>query len=212
MPLFGKSPTPKEQMRKQDRALRSTNRDIDKDRRELERREKQLESEIKKAAQAGNKQACTVLAKQLVQLRKQKTRTYTMQSRVSAVGAQGKAMSSNMAMANAMSTTTKTMQGMNKTMDPMKVAKTMKEFEMANTKMEMSEEMINDTLDDILTESGDEEEEDAIVTQVLDEIGIEMTGKVAAAPTAGKGQLGELSKAEVTDADIERQLAQLMKS
>lgn len=37
---------------------------------------------------------------------------------------------------------------------------------------------VNDTLDDILTESGDEEEQDAIVNQVLDEIGIDITGKV----------------------------------
>ena len=38
--------------------------------------------------------------------------------------------------------------------------------------------LVNDTLDDILTESGDEEEQDAIVNQVLDEIGIEISGKV----------------------------------
>ena len=37
---------------------------------------------------------------------------------------------------------------------------------------------VNDTLDDIMNESGDEEEQDAIVTQVLDEIGIEISGKV----------------------------------
>lgn len=37
---------------------------------------------------------------------------------------------------------------------------------------------VNDTLDDILGESGDEEESDAVVSQVLDEIGIEITGKV----------------------------------
>ena len=38
--------------------------------------------EIKKAAKAGNKAACTVLAKQLVQLRKQKQRTYVASSQV----------------------------------------------------------------------------------------------------------------------------------
>ena len=38
--------------------------------------------EIKKAVKAGNKQATTVLAKQLVQMRKQKTRTYTAQSQI----------------------------------------------------------------------------------------------------------------------------------
>ena len=49
---------------------------------------------------------------------------------------------------------------------------------MANTKMGMTEEMMNDALDDILTESGDKEEGDLIVNQVLDEIGIEISGKV----------------------------------
>lgn len=37
---------------------------------------------------------------------------------------------------------------------------------------------VSDTLDNILEESGDEEESDRIVTQILDEIGIEITGKV----------------------------------
>ena len=38
--------------------------------------------------------------------------------------------------------------------------------------------LVNDSLDDILGESGDEEEQDAVVSQVLDEIGIEISGKV----------------------------------
>jgi len=38
--------------------------------------------------------------------------------------------------------------------------------------------VVNDSLDDILDESGDEEEQDAVVSQVLDEIGIEISGKV----------------------------------
>lgn len=37
---------------------------------------------------------------------------------------------------------------------------------------------VNDTLDDIFDESGDEEESQDIVNQVLDEIGIEISGKV----------------------------------
>ncbi|CAN7981967.1 unnamed protein product [Ixodes pacificus] len=38
---------------------------------------------------------------------------------------------------------------------------------------------VDDTLNSILDESGDEEEQDAIVNQVLDEIGIEVSGKVS---------------------------------
>ena len=71
-----------EQVREGERAIRKETRNVERDRRGLEREEKKLEMEIKKAAKAGNKQACTVLAKQLVQLRKQKTRTYTATSQV----------------------------------------------------------------------------------------------------------------------------------
>ena len=38
--------------------------------------------------------------------------------------------------------------------------------------------LVNDTLDDLFDESGDEEESEGIVSQVLDEIGIEISGKV----------------------------------
>lgn len=38
--------------------------------------------------------------------------------------------------------------------------------------------MMNDTLDSILDAPGDADEQDAIVNQVLDEIGIEMNSKV----------------------------------
>ena len=97
---------------------------------------------------------------------------------VQAAGSAAKTMGANVKLAETMATTTKTMGNMNKMMNPQQVAKTMQEFDMANTKMGMTEEMMDDALDDILTESGDEEEQDAIVTQVLDEIGIELTGKV----------------------------------
>ena len=43
-----------------------------------------------------------------------------------------------------------------KVMNPQAVAQTMRDFEMANTKMNMTEEMMNDTLDDIMNEDGDE--------------------------------------------------------
>ena len=38
--------------------------------------------------------------------------------------------------------------------------------------------LVEDTLDSILGGSDDEAEEDAVISQVLDEIGIEVTGKV----------------------------------
>ena len=46
------------------------------------------------------------------------------------------------------------------------IAKNMADFERASAQLNMSEEVVNDTLDDIMNESGDEEEGDAIVNQV----------------------------------------------
>lgn len=63
--------------------------------------------EIKKMAKTGNREACKILAKQLVQLRKQKNRTYAVSSKVTSMSTQTKVMNSQMKMAGAMSTTAK---------------------------------------------------------------------------------------------------------
>ena len=71
---------------------------------------------------------------------------------------------------------------------------------------------MNDALDDILADSEDEEEENAIVNQVLDEIGIEISGKLSEAPSAAKGKIGGADSVAVKsdeDKEIEAMLAQL---
>ena len=45
---------------------------------------------------------------------------------------------------------------------------------------------MNDTIDDVMEEDGDEEEEDAIVGQVLAELGIEAADIVRVAPNCSK--------------------------
>lgn len=114
-------------------------------------------------------------------------------------------MTSQIAMADAMATTSKTMGDMNKIMNPAAMGKNMKDFAEANMRMEMTDEMINDTMDDILNASDDEEESNKIVNQVLDEIGIDVSNKVSEAPSAISGKVGESR----TDKDIEEQLAKL---
>ncbi|XP_049449798.1 charged multivesicular body protein 2Ba [Epinephelus fuscoguttatus] len=198
-------------IKEQTRELRSTQRGIARDRTALEKQEKQLEAEIKKMAKSGNKEACKILAKQLVQVRRQKGRTYAVSSKVTSMSTQTRLMNSQMKMAGAMSTTAKTMQAVNKKMDPQKTLKTMQDFQKENMKMGMTEDMINDTLDEIFEESGDEEESQDIVNQVLDEIGIEISGKMVRAPAAGKSipSAASSKQATISDDEIERQLRAL---
>ncbi|XP_076841498.1 charged multivesicular body protein 2Ba isoform X2 [Brachyhypopomus gauderio] len=128
-------------IKEQTKELRGTQRQITRDRAALEREEKQIEMEIKKMAKTGNREACKILAKQLVQVRKQKNRTYAVSSKVTSMSTQTKVMNSQMKMAGAMSTTAKTMQAVNKKMDPKKTLMTMQDFQKENMKMEMTEDM-----------------------------------------------------------------------
>lgn len=130
-----------DQQRENDRQLRRAGRDIERERRKLEMEEKKLEAEIKKAAAAGNKEGCALLAKQLIQCRKQKNRTFAANSKITSIGFQNKAMTSNIALTDAIASTSKTMGDMNKLTNPEGIAKNLRDFQRENMKMEMTDEM-----------------------------------------------------------------------
>ncbi|XP_018323738.1 charged multivesicular body protein 2b [Agrilus planipennis] len=208
---FDSKPDPKEEQRKIDRELRKVERDMERDRRKLEFEEKKLEQEIKKAAKEGNNDACKSLALQLVQLRKQKTRSYAASGKIKSVGYQNKAMGANLKLAGAMNVAGKTMSDMNKIMKPEQIAANVNAFSREAMKMDMTEEMINDTLDDILDDSDDEKESANIINSVLDEIGIEISGKMRQAPEPSSDRIGGTSKDKSRDISDEELMAQLAK-
>ncbi|XP_060652537.1 charged multivesicular body protein 2b-B [Drosophila sulfurigaster albostrigata] len=211
--IFGKKPTVKEQQRENDRSLRKATRDIERERRKLEEEEKKLMLDIKRNAASGNNDACRILAKQLVEIRKQKSRSYAASGKIQSIGYQNKNMGANIALGEAMGTTAKTMASMNKVMRPEAIAGTVRDFQQANMRMEMTDEMINDTLDDMLNESGDEEESNDVVNKVLDEIGIEISGKMSGIPSTGTDDLEvSTSAGKRTEKDIADQLAKLRSS
>lgn len=92
-------------------------------------------------AKEGNIQGCKILAKQLIQLRKQKTRTFTATSKIQGIGYQNKAMGANAKLAGAMGVAGKTMADMNRLMKPEQIAATLNEFGKQSMKMDMTEEM-----------------------------------------------------------------------
>ncbi|XP_019857849.1 PREDICTED: charged multivesicular body protein 2b-like, partial [Amphimedon queenslandica] len=173
-------------------AAHKTGRELKRDHGQSERQEKQL--------------TATVLAKQLVELRQQKTKSYGLSATITATGHQMKAMQSQVAMTKAMGQTSKAMASMNKQVKLEDIQQTMQQFEKESTKMDMAGEMMDDTMDAIL--SGDEDEEDEVIGQVLDEIGLEYTSKLAGAKVAG-GKLGQEDKELTSTDDLEARLANL---
>jgi charged multivesicular body protein 2A len=74
---------------------------------------------------------------------------------------------------------------MNKAVDVPAINKMMADFERENAKTEMMQEIMGDAMDDALGDGDTEEEEDAIVNQVLDEIGINFGAEIPDAPMLG---------------------------
>ena len=78
-------------------------------------------------------------------------------------------------MAHAMGTASKSMARVNAKQDPQKLAATMRDYQMQQEKMGMTQEMMDDLMegDDDL-----EDEADAVVDEVFDELGVEIAGSV----------------------------------
>ncbi|RUP44117.1 Snf7-domain-containing protein, partial [Jimgerdemannia flammicorona] len=195
-------PTPREQMRAQQREFRTIQRDLDRDRLQLQRQGKQIELEIKKAAKQGNMTQAKTLAKQLLRVRKQQDKNMQVGSSISAVSHRTTAMHSNLALGNAVKGATKAMTASNKQLNLQKLQNTMMEFERQSTQLDMSEEMMNDTIDGVMDDEDDEAEGEDIMNQVFDEIGIELNGKLASAPRSTLPER-HVQEAEEDAADVE---------
>uniref|UniRef100_K3WAZ0 Charged multivesicular body protein 2a n=1 Tax=Globisporangium ultimum (strain ATCC 200006 / CBS 805.95 / DAOM BR144) TaxID=431595 RepID=K3WAZ0_GLOUD len=181
---LGKKKTLKEQLRENKREINRAVRELDRERANLQMQEKKLIIEIKKMAKEGQIASVKIMAKDLVRTRQHVTKFYTMRSQLQAVSLRLETAKSAEAMTSALQGTTKAMQAMAKTMNLPKLNQIMMEYTKESEKMEMQQEMIGETIDDVMDADQDEEEEEKIVGQVLDEIGIDLTGSVPEAPVA----------------------------
>merc|ERR1719367_880590 len=140
-------------------------------------------------AKAGQMDAVKIMAKDLVRTRRYVKKFMLMRANIQAVSLKIQTLKSQNAMAQAMKGVTKAMMNMNKQMKLPEIQKIMQEFEKQSEIMDMKEEMMSDVIDDALGDEDDEEESDAIVSQVLDELGLQMTDQIAGLPSAS-GTLG----------------------
>merc|ERR550525_647284 len=135
-------------------------------------------------AKAGQMDAVKIMAKDLVRTRRYVKKFMLMRANIQAVSLKIQTLKSQAAMANAMKGVTKAMGNMNKQMKLPEIQKIMMEFEKQSEIMDMKGEMMEDAIDDVMGEEEDEEESDAIVSQVLDELGLQLNDKLGDVPVA----------------------------
>ncbi|XP_063038104.1 charged multivesicular body protein 2a isoform X2 [Melospiza melodia melodia] len=205
--LFGRRRSPEELLRQNQRALARAVRELERERQKLEAQEKKIIVDIKKMAKQGQMDAVRVLAKDLVRTRRYERKFMAMRANVQGVALRVQTLRSHSAMATAMRGVTRAMATMNR-----------QEFQKQSELMDMKEELMNDAIDDALGDEDDEDESDAVVSQVLDELGLNLTEELATLPApggslaAGEGRGGAEGAAAAladADADLEERLKNL---
>ena len=190
---FKKQPTAKEAAKGVKKEVRSSQRELDRELRDIDRREAQLITDIKKQARDGRETSVRVLARNLVQLRSSRERLLKARGTVGSMSAQASAMAASITVADSLQKTSKVMNKMNASaQSAMSVAAFQKEAERMNMTEEAMGDMLSEAFDD------DEEETDAVVGQVLAEVGLDTTKNLEDAPTAA---LPEPEAAEADDTD-----------
>ncbi|KAL7005034.1 ESCRT-III subunit protein did4 [Cystobasidiomycetes sp. EMM_F5] len=130
--------------------------------------------------------SCKIQAKDLVRTRRYIGKFYAMRTQLQAVSLRLQTLRSNQQMAEAMKGATRAMSMMSRTMNLPQISKILQDFERESSAMDMKEEMMGDTIDDIMDDEGEteEEESDKILKQVLDELGVNMSQQLGETPTA----------------------------
>ncbi|VDM00956.1 unnamed protein product [Schistocephalus solidus] len=182
--LFGKKKTPQEQLRENQRALNRVIRELDREKQRLDNEQTKVINEIKKLAKQGQNDAVKIMAKNLVRTRTYSKKIMMTRANIQAVSLNMQTLKSTAAMVDAMKQTTRTLVRMNKQMNLPELQKILMEFEKQSQMMEMKEEMISDAMDDVFEEEADAEASDAVVQQILDELGLEIAGEVNRLPTS----------------------------
>ncbi|KAL9224228.1 hypothetical protein vseg_000288 [Gypsophila vaccaria] len=182
--LFGNRKTPAELLRENKRMLDKSIREIERERQGLQTQEKKLITEIKKSAKQGQMGAVRVMAKDLIRTRHQIDKFYKLKSQLQGVSLRIQTLKSTQAMGEAMKGVTKAMGQMNRQMNLPSLQKIMQDFERQNERMELTSEVMGDAIDDAMEGDEEETETEELVSQVLDEIGIDINQELVNAPSS----------------------------
>jgi hypothetical protein len=178
---FFHRPTVEETVKETKRDVSRTQRSLGRDSAQLTREEQVLKAKIKDAEKRGNVGEMKVLARQVVQLRKEQEKLSKMSANLGQVKNQATMMKATHAMSTAMGKTAKTMKQMNKVAGGDKMQANMQQYQQQMAHMEMNEEMMDDMLSGAFDDEVDEEA-DEIVRQTLDELGVDATKALGPAP------------------------------
>lgn len=182
MGLFGKGQqaNPKEMVTEWTHKLRKEGNNIERQIRGIQREEEKTKRMIKDSAKRGEKDACRILAKEIVKADKQINKLYASKAHLNSVQMSMKHQLSTLRVAGALAKSTEVMQSMQQLIKLPEIQATMREMSKEMMKAGIIEEMLDDTME-TLEDDDLEEEADEEVDKVLFEL---TAGELGRAPEA----------------------------
>lgn len=169
----------KEVLRENERLIRRAINDLDKEIRNLEKEQSKIVADIKRNAKAGQPAAAKSLAKGYVRSKNYIARFIMMKTQLKGIALQMQTMKSTQSMTTAMAGVTKALQQMNKTMDLTHLTQILADFAKEDETAKTGAEMMGEMIDDTMMQDGDSEQEDLLISQVMDELGIDLASILA---------------------------------
>lgn len=193
-------------MRKETRTIK---RQIDRDYANLLREEERIKQEMKRAAKQGQDTVVHQLAKQVIQLRKQRERLLKTKGHMTALDHRSSVAKSQTTLLDAIKVGASAMTKMNKAVDPAQLSGVMREFATASDMSNMQDDM----LDEIFDLEGDEEaneEAENILDEIFGEQALQSLGSARSVPTEDITNVKESDDAAAEDRDVQDESKDLM--
>ncbi|KAJ2796630.1 Vacuolar protein-sorting-associated protein 24 [Coemansia guatemalensis] len=184
--LFAKKPTPDELVRKWSSGVRRQQRDMDRQLTRIKAEEKKVEQSIKQMANKGDRASCKVLAKGLVNSRKNREKIAMNKVRLNSILLELNHQASYLKVVGSLQQSTQVLKAVNQLMRVPELQRIMMEFSREMTKAgiigEMTDEMMNEIVDEDMDEDEAEEEVNKEVEKVMAEVTNGMLGEIGSVP------------------------------
>jgi len=215
MGLFGKTKQadPKEQVNEWCKKLRKESNQLERQVNSIRREEAKVTKSLKEAAKKGDKDVCSILAKEVVNSRKAVNKIYAAKANLNSIQLQMKGQLAIIKVAGAMQSSTEVMATMQQLVKLPEIQKTMMEMSREMMKAGIIEEMLEDTMEPL----GEADELEEAAQEEVDKVLFELTaGQLGEAPDAVKDTLQappastkEESEKEDSDEDLEEMQSRL---
>eukprot|EP01083_Nonionella_stella_P089432 249517_1 len=201
--LFGEKKTTKQIIREQNRINNRSIRELDRSLNNMKQQEKKDQIEMKRLAKQGQMAAIKATAKNIVRMRQHQNKIVKLRCELRSVSHQMDSMQANAQLMKAMKNVSQIMPQINKQMQLPELQKVMQQYDQEQMNMQIKQEMVDDAMEMALDHDSDDENE--LIQQVLDEIGIEVDQGLDDAPK-NKLKADEQMALDNADKDLQNRL------